>query len=154
MSVRLTDDEIRAFLEQAHTGILTTLRRDGSPISLPMWFVALEGKIYVQTPARAKKIARLRRDPRIAFLVESGERWAELKAVHISGRAEIVSEPAEVERVSAAMMAKYERFRTRREHYPEATRRHYEVERLTVRIVPTGRTLSWDNAKIRLRSAG
>ena len=30
-SFRLTDDEIWAYVTDAHTGVMTTLRRDGSP---------------------------------------------------------------------------------------------------------------------------
>src|SRR5690606_22581477 len=85
MSVRLSSDEAWDVLAHAHTGILTSLRRDGRPITLPVWFAVLERRIYVSGPATAKRHARVRRDPRVAFLVESGERWAELRAVHVSG---------------------------------------------------------------------
>jgi nitroimidazol reductase NimA-like FMN-containing flavoprotein (pyridoxamine 5'-phosphate oxidase superfamily) len=92
MSVRLTPDEAWDVLARAHTGILTTLRRDGMPISLPMWFVALERTICISAPSGTKKLARLRHDPRASFLVESGERWAELEAVHLTGRIETVTD--------------------------------------------------------------
>jgi PPOX class probable F420-dependent enzyme len=152
MSVRLDDEEVRELLASSHTGILTTLRADGSPITLPMWFVFLDGAVYLQTPARTRKTARIRRDGRVAFLVESGERWAELKAVHLSGHAELIDDAAERDRVAAALHAKYAAFRTPRERYPTATRDHYAGERATIRIVvATARILSWDNAKIRLR---
>jgi len=150
VSVRLDDAETREFLRSAHTGILTTLRKNGMPVSLPMWFVAPDGVVYVQTPSRSKKVSRIRNDPRVGFLVESGLRWAELKAVHLSGRAVFVEDAAEKERVSQAMMEKYAGFRTPRSQYPSATRKHYSDERLTIRIDVEGRVLSWDNAKIPL----
>jgi len=153
MGIRLSDDELWDFLHGAHTGIMTTLRRDGTPVSLPMWFVALDRRIYLRTPERASKVGRLRRDSRVGFLVETGLRWAELKAVHLTGRAEIVDDPEEQTKVTSALEAKYRAFRTPREHQPEATRKHYGVEWVTLRIVPDGRVLSWDNAKLRLREA-
>ena len=64
MSIRLTPDEAWDVLGRAHTGILTTLRADGAPVTLPVWFVMLDRAICFQTPARAKKVARIRRDPR------------------------------------------------------------------------------------------
>ncbi|MGH7336515.1 MAG: pyridoxamine 5'-phosphate oxidase family protein, partial [Myxococcota bacterium] len=79
MGVRLTDEEVWEFLATAHTGILTTLRRDGTPIALPMWFVALDRAVYLRTLVGSKKMARIRRDPRVGFVAESGLRWAELK---------------------------------------------------------------------------
>ena len=53
-SFRLTDDEIWAYVTDAHTGIMTTLRRDGMPIAMPLWFAVVDRAIYVQhTPISA-----------------------------------------------------------------------------------------------------
>ena len=135
-------------LAGAHTGILTSLRRDGMPIALPMWFVALDGRIYVAGSAHTKKFARIRHDARVSFLVESGMNWAELVGVHFTGRARIVTEPELLERVSAAMQEKYSRFRTPRAQMPDATRARYETSITTVEIVPDDRVLSWDNSRL------
>lgn len=151
MSVRLSSDEAWDVLARAHTGILTSLRRDGRPITLPVWFAVLDRRIYVSGPATAKRHARVRRDPRVSFLVESGERWAELCAVHVSGRARVVDDPALLARVAAALDVKYGAFRTARATMPSGTRAHYEVERTTLEIVPDDRLLSWDNARLGLR---
>jgi len=149
MSVRLTPDEAWDVLARAHTGILTTLRRDGMPISLPMWFVALERTICISAPSGTKKLARLRHDPRASFLVESGERWAELEAVHLTGRIETVTDEAEIARIEHALDAKYAAFRTASTEMPQATRKHY-AGRTYLRLVPDDRILSWDNRKLRL----
>ena len=148
MSVRLTDDEAWAVLAASHTGILTSLRRDGVPIALPLWFVVLDRRIYVSGPASAKRVARIHRDPRVSFLVESGERWAELRAVHVTGRARVATEPDLLARVAAALDAKYGTFRTPRAAMPAATRAHYEVTLATIEITPDERILSWDNARL------
>jgi len=150
VSIRLSDDEAWAFLANGHTGVLTTLRADGRPVSLPVWFVVLDRVIYTQTPAGAKKAARVRRDSRAAFLVESGTRWTELSAVHVEGRAEIVSDPDEAARASAALDQKYEAFGMPRAEVPDATKQHYRAAAV-IRIVPDGKILTWDNARVRLR---
>ncbi len=54
-SVRMNNDEAWAVLESAHTGVLTSLRADGWPISLPVWFGALDRRIYVAGQAHTKK---------------------------------------------------------------------------------------------------
>ena len=148
MSVRLSADEAWAVVAASHTGIFTSLRRDGVPIALPLWFVALDRRIYVSGPATAKRVARVRRDPRVAFLVESGAHWAELRAVHLTGRARVVTEPELIARVADALDAKYGAFRTRRSAMPPATRAHYEVELATIELTPDARILSWDNARL------
>ncbi len=151
MSVRLSEDEIWAFLHEAHTGILTTLRRDGWPISLPVWFAALERRIYVSGPAQTKKFARLRHDDRAAFLSETGLRWRDLKAVHLHGHARFVEDEALRARVQARMDEKYAAFRTARSAMPAATRQHYtQRPPLMIEIQPAGRVLSWHNAKLAL----
>ena len=150
MSVRLSHAESWAELAGAHTGILTTLRSDGVPISLPVWFVALDERIYVGGPARTRKVARVRRDPRCSFLVESGERWAELRAVHLTGSAAVVDDAALVARVGAALDAKYAAFRTARASKAEATLAHYDTERAVIEVTPDDRILSWDNARLEL----
>ncbi|MGH8982506.1 MAG: pyridoxamine 5'-phosphate oxidase family protein [Acidimicrobiia bacterium] len=147
-SVRLSTDEAWEVLGRAHSGVLTSLRRDGTPISLPVWFVVLDRRIYVSGQQHTKKFARIRRDPRVAFLVESGERWAELVGVRVTGRARAVDDPELAGRVAAALHEKYARFRTPRDEMPDATRAHYETAVTAVEIVPDGHILSWDNARL------
>lgn len=151
MSVRLSPDAAWAVVEASHTGIFTSLRRDGVPVALPIWFVVLERRIYVSGPATAKRVSRVRRDPRVSFLVESGKRWAELRAVHLTGRARVVTEPDLLARVAAILHTKYAPFRTQRTAMPAATRAHYEIELATIEITPDEHVLSWDNARLRLR---
>ena len=147
-SVRMTSAEAWDVLEHAHTGVLTSLRADGSPISLPVWFVVVDRRIYVAGPAHTKKFARMRNDPRVAFVVESGTRWAELVGVHVTGCARLLEAGEQLDRVMTALDAKYARFRTPRPEMPSSTRAHYEILTETIEIVPDERILSWDNARL------
>lgn len=147
MSIRLSTDEAWEVLARAHTGILTTLRRDGSPVTLPTWFVTLDRTVCFFTPSRTKKVARIRHDPRASFLVESGERWAELCAVHLSGKIEPVEDEAAIARIDTGMDEKYAAFRTASSAMPESTRDYY-AGRSFFRLVPESRILTWDNSRI------
>lgn len=147
-SVRLSADEAWEVVAGAHTGILTTLRRDGSPIALPVWFVTMDRCVYVTGPSQTKKFARLRHDPRVSFLVESGTRWAELRAVHMSGTAAFVDDASLVGRVARAFDRKYAAYRTPRGDMPAPTRAHYDTGQTTVEITFADRILSWDNARL------
>jgi hypothetical protein len=66
---RLTKDEAWDLLARAHTGIFTSLRRDGQPIALPAWFVAHERSVYIRTPTGTKQATRIRHDDRAHFLL-------------------------------------------------------------------------------------
>jgi nitroimidazol reductase NimA-like FMN-containing flavoprotein (pyridoxamine 5'-phosphate oxidase superfamily) len=152
LGVELNDEEIWEFVTSAPVGVLVTLRRDGVPIALPIWFAAVERKVYVSTPVNSKKVARLRRDARASFLVEQGERWAELKAVHLTGRMVELPDSEERERALAAIGEKYAGLRTPPELLPDATVRHYAQLRAVYRLDHEARIISWDNLKIRPRS--
>jgi PPOX class probable F420-dependent enzyme len=150
MTIRLTLDEAWEVVESAHTGIFTTLRRDGMPIALPVWFVVEDRTVAMMTPAGTKKLARIRHDPRASFLVESGECWAELRGVHLTGRVEIVEDAAATSRIEAAVNAKYAAFRPQVANLPSATQAYY-AKQVFLRFVPNGRILTWDNARIAMK---
>jgi PPOX class probable F420-dependent enzyme len=150
MGIRLTSDEAWEAVESAHTGILTTLRRDGMPIALPVWFVVDDRTVALMTPAGTKKIARVRHDPRAAFLVESGERYIELRAVHLTGRVEVVEDDQAMSRIEAAVNAKYAAFRPASASLPEAAQAYY-ASQVFLRFVPDGRILTWDNAQLAMK---
>lgn len=142
--VRMTEDEAWDFVEQAHTGIFTTLRRDGVPIALPVWFATLDRRIYLVT--RGKKVLRVAHDARSSFLVEAGERWAELQAVHLTGRSSIIEPSEDLERRIGEQIAfKYSAFRTTSKAMPKATKEHYAKAGATIELIPDERILSWDN---------
>jgi PPOX class probable F420-dependent enzyme len=151
VSVRLTEDEAWSELAAAHTGILTTLRHDGRPVPLPVWFTVLERHIYVRTPARTHKVGHVRNDPRATFLVERGERWAELCAVMVHADVTLLDAGPERDAVETAITEKYARFRTESAELPDATRAHYAVESAVLRLTPVGRLVTWDNSKVRLQ---
>lgn len=45
--------------------MLTTFRKDGSPVGTPVWAVADGGKLYVWTVTDSWKVKRLRRNPAV-----------------------------------------------------------------------------------------
>jgi nitroimidazol reductase NimA-like FMN-containing flavoprotein (pyridoxamine 5'-phosphate oxidase superfamily) len=148
-TVRMTDDEARALLEQSLVGIFTTLRRDGRPVAMPVWFVALDGNIYVST--RGKKVTRVRNDPRASFLVETGDRWADLQAVHLDCRATVIEpSPQLAARIREALDEKYRAYRTAQSAMPTATKEHYRhAAGAIIELVPE-KMLTWDNRKLGL----
>jgi hypothetical protein len=134
-------------------GIAVTLRRDGMPIALPTWYAVFDRHIYLRTPPKAKKLDRVRRDPRGSFLVEAGSRWAELKAVHLTGVFVVEGYPPRQTLVNEAIDAKYAHLRTADELLPEGSQRHYADQRVVLRFDHNERILSWDNSKLRLKVA-
>ena len=152
MAIELTNSEVWDFVAHAHTGILTTLDVAGFPVSLPTWHTVRGERVYVRTRDNAAKSRHIDRDSRVCFLVERGERWAELSAVALVGHARRVDDPDVVSAVRQDLAEKYRSFREARAALPDATKRHYAQPEVVFEIEGDRRVLSWDNRKIRRAS--
>ena len=47
--------------------LLTTFRKDGTPVGTPVWAVAREDKLYVWTVTDSWKVKRIRRNPEVTL---------------------------------------------------------------------------------------
>lgn len=70
---------------------LTTFRRDGTPVSTPVWVVSDDGgRLLVSSPASTWKVRRIRREPRV--LVAACSFRGREHGARVVGRARIVDE--------------------------------------------------------------
>lgn len=146
MGFRLTAEEAWADIAAAHTGVLTTLRRDGRPVALPVWHVVLDERIYVRTPRRSKKVGRIAHDARGSFMVESGLAWAELRAVVLPVRAALVDGDLAA-RAVAAIDAKYADYVLPASDAAPSVRTAY-ADMAVIELAPDGDFRTWDNAAL------
>ena len=67
-------DAAVALLRKPNPAVITTLRRDGQPISTATWYQWDEGRVLVNMDEGRKRLQHMRRDPRVALdvLDESG----------------------------------------------------------------------------------
>jgi PPOX class probable F420-dependent enzyme len=151
MGVTMSDEEIAGFISDHGDAVLTTLRADGRPVPLPVWYVAFDGVLYFRTPPRSKKVANIERDPRVAVLLDDGERWEHLRGVLIQGTAERVTDEALQERVVAAFDELFADRKLSDERLPTSAATRYSAMAVYRVKVPEG-PVSWDNRKLRLRA--
>ncbi len=88
----MSETELEAFLGQTFPtplGVVATLRRDGSPHVIPVWFRWHEGAVTLWTTETRVWVRNLVRDPRAAFSVQTFD--APYPAVMIRGRATIAT---------------------------------------------------------------
>ena len=89
----MTPAEIEGFLAGAKTMILCSIGRDGVPHPMPMWFVqGDDGVVRMTTFRKSQKVRNLRRDPRVALLVEDGVEYAQLRGAVLYGRCEVIDD--------------------------------------------------------------
>ena len=84
---------------------LATFRRSGAEVRTPVWFAAMDGKIYLFTAGDSGKVKRLRHSSR-ARVAPSGMR-GEVRGPWWDATARIVTESRVIERAHAALRAKY-----------------------------------------------
>ena len=97
-SIRMTPEEIRAYLQEQRRIILVTNGPDGLPHPVPMNYgLDAEGRILITSFRKSQKVRNLERDGRATLLVESGSSYGELKSVIAWCRAEIVDDPDRVQ---------------------------------------------------------
>jgi uncharacterized protein len=84
---------------------LTTFKRDGSGVATPVWFVSEGRRLFALTDLRSGKIRRLRRDPHV--LVAPCGPSGKLRGAPRPGRAEVLTEIPELERVQRLLKDRY-----------------------------------------------
>jgi PPOX class probable F420-dependent enzyme len=144
----MSGGEIVGFISDHGTAVLTTLRADGRPVPLPVWYVAADGALYFQTPLRSRKVGNIERDPRVAVLIDDGERWEHLRGVLIQGTAERVTDEAGLARVLAAFADLFADLTVPPGSLPSASSARY-AEMAVFRVAVPEKPVSWDNRKVR-----
>ncbi|HWM72975.1 MAG TPA: pyridoxamine 5'-phosphate oxidase family protein [Nocardioides sp.] len=102
-AVRMSDEEVVAFLAQRVKVQVATAGRDGVPHLTTLFYVMHDGKIAFWTYARSQKIRNLERDQRLTCLVEDGDDYFELRGVSVTGKAELVREPERIREIGSAV---------------------------------------------------
>ncbi|MEU2563886.1 pyridoxamine 5'-phosphate oxidase family protein [Streptomyces longispororuber] len=83
--IMMTPDELDAFLTAERTCRVATVSADGAPHASPLWFVWHGASLWLYSLTRSRRWADLRRDPRVAVVVDAGQTYGELRGVELTG---------------------------------------------------------------------
>ncbi|MGK5631620.1 pyridoxamine 5'-phosphate oxidase family protein [Streptomyces sp. URMC 123] len=144
--VMMAPDEIHAFLSERRTCRVATVGRDGAPHVSPLWFCWDGSALWLHSLVRSRRWAHLRRDPRLAVVVDDGREYGELRGVELAGRVEVVGEvPRRGAPASSPALERVERLFAAK--YFGLTEMPYDGRHGWLRLVPE-ETLSWDFRKL------
>ena len=143
--IRMSEDEVRKFIEEQKSLQVATLGRDGSPHLTTLWYAVVDGDIVFETYTKSQKIRNLERDPRITVLVEDGAQYAELRGVSIQGRAELHRDPEAVHRYALQVMLRNNPG-VSKEALSEASKQL--ARKRSAVVVKAEKTISWDHRKL------
>ena len=90
--VVMSDDEVTEFLHQQRSATVATVGPNGQVHLVGMWYAVKDGQVWFETKRKAQKVVNLRRDPRMSFLVESGQTYDQLRGVAMEGRGVIIED--------------------------------------------------------------
>lgn len=90
--IMMTPGELDEFLTTQRTCRVATVSKDGVPHVSALWFAWDGTSLWLYSVVRSKRWAELRRDPRIAVVIDTGEEYGELRGVELSGTADFVGE--------------------------------------------------------------
>ena len=138
--IRLSPEEQTAFLHAQRKCALATVDRDGCPHVVAMNYAYRDGVFWMTSYGKAQKVVNIRRNPKVAVMVESGSSYAELKWVMARGECDIIDDPELVVEVFAWLSA------GRATPRPAAAQQS-ATKRVVLAMHPR-RIASWDHTKL------
>jgi PPOX class probable F420-dependent enzyme len=145
--IRMTPEEVRAYLAAQRRIILVTIGPEGLPHPVPMNYGLDEaGRVLITSFRKSQKVRNLERDPRATLLVESGETYADLKSVMAYCDVEIVSDPEAIAAGMARINADEQLAGSLSAEMGDQVRASM-AKRVLLRLTPF-RVISWDHGKL------
>src|ERR671917_81454 len=94
--IKMTPEEVDAFLDEQRVVVCATNGRDGFPHLMPLWYVVRDGELWAWTFAKSQKVRNLERDARATLQVEAGDSYDELRGVMLKCDVELVRDADQV----------------------------------------------------------
>jgi PPOX class probable F420-dependent enzyme len=140
----MSPEEVNDFLRSERTTTMCTMHPDGSIHAVAMWYAFLDGQLAIETQRKSQKIQNLRRDPRLTFLVEAGDKYENLRGVELVGRARIVDDPTPAWEFGVSLWERYVA------PYSDEQRPLVEamMHNRVVVVIDVTRAVSWDHRKL------
>lgn len=151
--IRMTEDELRAFLAEQRVINVATMGKNGRPHLAPLWYLPMPQEphpvIETWTYGSSQKIANLRRLPEATVLIESGDSYEQLRGVSMECDVDVIDDPDETLRIGTDLLHRYTFEDETVEVPPELVDflRKQATKRVGLRFMPT-KVVSWDHSKL------
>jgi len=101
----MSQEAMHAFLARPLVARFATVRKNGTPQVVPMWFLWDNGTLYMSTRTWAAKVKHLRKNPHVAVVIDEMVAPMQNRVVGIDGTATIVTDG--VREMSTRIYQKY-----------------------------------------------
>ena len=141
-NIELTAEEQAAFLIERRKCALATYGPDGFPHIVAMNFFVKKDAYWMTSYGKAQKVLNIRRNPKVALMIEAGDAYGELRGMMIRGVCEIVEDP---DAVLVALTNRADAGGNRRS--PNAGAVASAPKRVLLKVIPH-KVTSWDHRKL------
>jgi PPOX class probable F420-dependent enzyme len=139
--IRMSDDEVTAFLAEQKVMTVGTIGPQGRPHLMALWYVPDGLGMTGWTYAKSQKAKNLERDPRATIQVEDGVQYHELRGVMMECDVELDPD------AKAYGLALFKRYAGTLDESITAMVEKQAPKRVGLRFSPT-RIVSWDHSKL------
>jgi PPOX class probable F420-dependent enzyme len=139
--IRMSDDDVRAFLAEQMVMTVGTIGPNGRPHLMALWYVPDGLGMSGWTYAKSQKAKNLERDPRATIHVETGVQYHELRGVMMECDVELDGDAKEYG------LALFTRYAGTLDESVTAMVEQQAPKRVGLRFTPT-RIVSWDHSKL------
>ena len=105
--IRMTEDEVRAYLDEQKVINVASIGPNGRPHLAPLWYFPHEDGVATWTYGTAQKAKNFLRLPEATVLIEDGDSYEKLRGVSLEADVQIVEDTAEVTRMGITLMQRY-----------------------------------------------
>ncbi len=143
--IRMSDEELRVFLDEQRIVQVATIGPRGRPHLVPLWYVVDGPGLGAWTYAASQKAKNLERDPHATVSIDDGVQYHELRGVMMECDVRLERDP---EQVAACGLRLFESYGGG-ELAPDVREMVIKQAKKRVRLLfsPT-RTVSWDHRKL------
>ena len=139
--IRMSEAEVRAFLEEQKVMTLGTIGPNGRPHLMALWYVPDGVGMTGWTYAKSQKAKNLERDPHATVQVETGVQYHELRGVMMECDVEMDRD------AKPYGLALFERYAGTLDESVTTMVEKQAPKRVGLRFKPT-RIVSWDHSKL------
>lgn len=107
LDLSLSPDELESFLAAQRTIRLATATFLGRPHVIPLWFVWVDGTLFMNSTRGNLTIRNLERNPVATGSIDDGDTYEELRGVLVQGEVEWADDDHRLDTVKGAWSRKY-----------------------------------------------
>ena len=105
--MKMNEEDVEDFLKNGRIIRIASVGEDGRPHIAPIWYVYRDGNFYVSTSSRSRKVKNIKKNNAVAFSVDVGGGFSDVKAVVGSGTAQIVTDRTAARGIDDSIKIKY-----------------------------------------------